>query len=583
MNITNAELKNALDLEVSQLEKEAEQMLTATADDEYMSAITSGLQLKTTADLFTKSERNLLGRVEKLQRESFRLLELIQDEALALIKAEREAQGYESRIGEPIEVLRKRNQKDHMEASDIVSRATKLSSIAKANGWNRYTEMLKKNPDRALKEAKAIVDSLNIIEAINPIPNVDTMFQFPQALHAEIETDTYIQRRRYLTPQPFSEMSKAEQTAAVSFMLSPLLYHHRKALEEDIAKTALLNSYIEQKRTLLASEPTTEVDADNFASYLTSSIDTYSFPHDKISNHLTRLIKGETQPLALENRNDKKKGNEITTNVTLDFDTIENSSELMGNWQAIDPYDREIINAIFTIWIEKCKRGEIVDGEAITTLQTIYRVLAKDSTGTLRLPKEKESELEERLMKLNSAKLYINADAEVKYYKALGEESVKAVLERKGQLMSIVMDKAKINGALVDNVVHIIRLDLSPLYLYAKIKGQIESVPIKKLDAKSVDHNAKTIVKTAETISVEGYLIRRITAMEHISSTIVIDTILNEVGIYKQNYSNFNKKRSETIKKIENILNGYVRTGYIKSFEFKSKGRVRYYSVVIKK
>ena len=571
MNITNAELKNALDLEVSQLEKEAEKLLTATADDEYMSAITSGLQLKSTADLFNNAERTLLGKVEKLQREAFRLLELIQDESLALIKAEREAQGYETRIGEPIEALRERNQKDHMEASEIVARATKLSSIAKANGWNRYTEMLKKNPDRALKEAKAIVDSLNIIEAINPMPNVDTTFQFPQALHTEIETDTYIQRRVYMTPQPFSELSNAEQTAAISFMLSPLLYHHRKALEGNIAKTALLNSYIEQKRELLVQEPATEVDIEQYTSPFP---DTYYFPKDKISNSLTKLDSGIKTPVALESKEEKKRGTEITGYVLVNFDGMSEETSIDGMKisanaeKAIEPYEKLVVNAVFTVWINAMINGDIQDGVATTTLHQLYRIITQNKSSDP--TDEALLELKRILGKLATGYMELDVSEEAKHHKNMGDFA-----GRSGAFMQVVVDRKRVHGKMTD-VVYISRLDLSPLYAYSSITNRIASVPMHQLETKSRNKNKETMV-------VGDYLLSRIEAIPHISSTIVIDSLLESTGIYEADYKNWKDKKAKTVKKVLDILDGYKRTGLIKDYTINKRGRIKQYSITIKK
>ena len=572
MNITNAELKNSLDLKVSQLEKEVEQHLPYH-DEEYLRAITSGLQLKNTADLFTEEERALLGTIEKLQRESFFLLEQIQSEAVALIKAEKEAQGYESRIGEPIEVLRERNQQEHQDASDMVRRASNLASMAKANGWERYEEILTQDPTRALREAQAIIDSMTIIEAIKPLPNVDTTFQFPPALRVEIETDTYLQRVVHMTPLAFSELGKAEQFAIIDTMLSPLLYHHRKALEGNKQNTALLDSYIEQKRILLTSEPAVEVEPEQ---YTIPFPDTYFFPKDKISNSLTKLDSGVRTPVALESRAEKKKGTEITGYVLVNFDGMNEETSIDGvkisanAEKAIEPFEKLVVNAVFTVWINAMIAGEIQDGVAKTTLHQLYRIMTQNESSDP--TEEMLLELKRILGKLATGYMELDVSEEQKHHKGMGDFA-----GRSGAFMQVVVDRKRVHGQMTD-VVYISRLDLSPLYAYSNITNRIANVPMNQLQLKGTN-----IKKNKETMVVGDYLLSRIEAIPHISNTIVFDSLLESTGIYEADYKNWKDKKAKTLKKVLDILDGYKRTGLIKDYTINKRGRTKVYSITIKK
>ena len=231
--------------------------------------------------------------------------------------------------------------------------------------------------------------------------------------------------------------------------------------------------------------------------------------------------------------------------------------------------DRELLNAVVSVWVSADQNGEIINGEAVTTLQTLYRIITKNPNSRLD-DEKKEQDLVDRLMKLTSATIAINAEAESKYYQGLTK------FERSGALVSVVVDRAIINGNAVDNAVRIIRLDKSPLYTYAKIKNQIASVPLKMLDTKSIN-------KTPETIAIESYLIGRIEAIPHLSNEIIISSLLDEVGIFEKDYKDFKDKRKQVIKKVDALLKGYKSSGYIKNYEFKAGKRIKYYKVVIRK
>ena len=232
-----------------------------------------------------------------------------------------------------------------------------------------------------------------------------------------------------------------------------------------------------------------------------------------------------------------------------------------------------MLNAVTSVWVSAFNNGEIYNGEAITTLQTLYRIMTKNPNSRLDSP-EKEKELADRLMRLNATNMTINAEAEFGAYPELKKQRNR--LERRGSLAQIVIDRATVNGNTVYNAVRISNHHRTPLYTYAKLKNHIASVPLKYLDTKASNKNN-------ETIAIESYLISRIEAIDHISNVVLIDTLLEKVGIFEKDYKNFKKKRSEVVKKIDKLLAGYVSTGYIKRYEFQAGRRRPYYKVVIYK
>jgi len=528
-------------------------------DEAYMEVIKRGLKLKSTSDLFTEEERAFFQEIDRAEADARRLFSELCDERRSIERAIESESMYADTIrpqGESLSELAEKNENDQGAMADIIAQLMETRTLATGIGWERYEALLHKNYRRITSEVRAIVKEL---KAVTFIEKESIKLEFPKALHIQLETDYYEANTLLALPDAVSLEATEE-------VLQPLLYHHRKALEASNYSTTFIDTLINSKCKELAKSAEISIDEDTFGIF-TTSVDRYTFTKDKVSNHLTELTVGETE-VTVESQKDRKKGKEIVTLVTLNFDELSEGEDGIKKLKALDNMDRVLLDALVSVWVSAEASGELRDKTAVTTLQTLYRIITKNPNS--RLDAEKEQDLVDRLHKLTSAIISINAEAESKYYKELVN------FERSGALVSVVIDRAVINGNVVDNAVYIMRLDKSPLYTYAKLKNQIASVPLKQLDTKAR-------YKTEETIAIERYLISRIESIPRLSNEILINKLFEEVGIYEKDYKNFKKKRSETIKKIEDILKGYMETKYIKRYSIESKGRKQYYKIVIHK
>ncbi len=532
-------------------------------DEERRDMLKRGLKLKKEADFFTEDERKFFDEIDKADNEARQILSDLLKEKDQIEKAEKRESFYaESFRVLSLSQIMEENASDTEKVTAAITDLTELRSLATGIGWDRYDALLHKNYSRIMAEARAIVKEL---KAVKFVETAGFKLEVPSALLIKYETDSF-------TAESITALPDSPTKEAVIEVLESLLYHHRKALKESNYKTSQLDTLISSKSKELVESAEISIDEDTFTSLYTTSVETYTLTKDKVSNQLTKLVAG-TNAVATESQRDRKKGKEITTYVTLDFDELEENG--VKKIKNLDNMDRELLTAVVSVWESASLNNEVVNGEAVTTLQTLYKIITKNPNSKLDTP-EKEKNLADRLMKLNSTNMTINADEEFGYYPALKG----AKLERRGSLISVVIDRATVNGNTVYNAVRIIKLNRSPLYTYAKLKKQMTSIPLKQLDTKARNMNEETII-------LSGCLIRRIEQIKRndrgqlIMNEIVIDKLLNEAGIEPDKYKNFKKKRSDVCKKIDQLLSGYVSTGYIKKYSIVAKGRKQYYKIVI--
>ena len=567
--MTNAERIQYIKTRAEELHAEAESLYSKLPDNPLLDAertelLYRGLKLKKESAIFTAEEREFFERIEEADEEARKILSDLYSEKAQLEKAEETDSMYATPIRVlPLSDLMEENASDTEIVTSAITDLMETRNLATGIGWDRYESLLKGNYDRITTEVRAIIKELKSVTLIETAAGLK--ITTPNALLIKYETEDYkAEAIRMLPEEPTIEV--------IEDTLAPLLYHHRKALEESGFSTSLMDTLIASKSKELAKAADISMDEEAFKSIYTTSVESYTFTKDLISTDLTTLKKNEQKALKQQLHEEGKKGKkEVTTFVTLGFDELSEENGL-ENLESLDFIEKELFNSITSVWVSAVNNGDIVDGEATTTLQALYRIMTKNPNS--RLDPDKEKELADRLMKLNAANLSINAEEEFGAYPELKKQ--RARLERRSSLALISIDQATINGNTVYNAVHIIRLDRTPLYTYAKLKGHLASVPLKLLDTKARNKNN-------ETIAIESYLISRIEAIGRITNEIKIDSLIEKVGIDPNDYKNFKKKRSDVCKKIDELLAGYVSTGYIKKYEFKSKGRVQKYKVVIYK
>ena len=413
-------------------------------------------------------------------------------------------------------------------------------------GWTRYIDSLEGDQKRIMSEIRTIAKGIER-------PNVRELSETEIIYEIIIDHKYFGAQRPIVLPKETA--SRPINRELITNTLRPLYFYHLRALEYYELPMKRAESIIETSFARLWG--VTEAQH-----YNTSSLGTFYRTKDKVSNQLTLLEPDIERTLSAENQRDKKKGKQIDVYATLHLSGIEEALEGSSAGIAInrlEPEDRQVLDAIVTVW---------ENGERTTTIQTLYQIITKNPRS--RITPEKEEELLNRLRKLSLSYIKINAQAESAYYGGKLKDQIE------GTIISISIDTSYVNGALTFNTVHILDLDRSPVYRYAKIKKQIASIPLKYLDTKSANKNR-------ETTRIEDYLIDRIESIENTGSTILMRAIFDSAGIYKEDFKDFKDKRKRTIKKIISILDGYVSTGYISSYKVNSKGRDQNYSVTIKK
>lgn len=455
---------------------------------------------------------------------------------------------------QPLEEVLKEAEEAEEKAQALIDTVEDLRVQLSLLAWVRYIDSLAGNQKKIMSDIKLIARGIErpIIYPVDENdPDKGRMYEI------NIDHEYFAGKEPLFVPnnindRPFNREQLNED-------LKPLFYYHLRALDYYNLPRKQAEKTISQAFTRLWG-------ATEIKNYTTSAIDRFYFTKDKVSNQLTLLEPDITRTLGLESDRDKRKGKQIDVYVTLRFDELEESLQgnvAMVSLNKLDSADRQVLDALVTVW---------ANGERTTTVQTIYRIITKNPNS--RITPEKEEEILDRLRKLSRTHIKIDATAESAYYGDL-----RGQLE--GAIASVAIDTAYVNNKLTYNAVHILDLNLSPVYRYAMIKEQIASVPFKMLDTKSANKND-------ETIDIERYLIDRIEGIrkkdgETTGNTILIEKIFDAAGIHEKDYKDFKDKRKRTMKKITGLLDGYVSTGYIKSYEINSKGKVVNHSITIRK
>jgi len=298
---------------------------------------------------------------------------------------------------------------------------------------------------------------------------------------------------------------------------------------------------------------------------------TYIMPTDKISlkafaDALTS--KKELKGLAMEPKGSKR---EITTYARIDFESITGDIQITGE-KALTPYDRAVHDAIITLYVE--------GGNEYITPSMIYQVMTGNPKN--RLEEKQAITIKDSVKKCLHSTLVIDASKEAKKY---GFKS----LEYTGKLIIGEEVKAVLNNNTVLNCLHILRVPV--LYEYADRKNQIGRFDIKLLNS--------PIRKTAEIITLQDYLSRRIVAMKGSGQkTIVYETVYKQIESYWENsgddvsidasedvlerrrQTRLRKKKAKVREQIRTILDYWKEQGFIIGYVENTR-KAEKYSVTI--
>lgn len=281
-------------------------------------------------------------------------------------------------------------------------------------------------------------------------------------------------------------------------------------------------------------------------------------PLDKISskafNHLENGALYDSEPIAvaMEKRGSKRK---IDTLVSINFEGMEQYGIKVSGRRELDPYDREIHDAIATLYSE--------GGNKYITLQMIYQTISGDPNAKLN-PKQSDA-ITHSIRKMMGTTISIDAKEEAQM---LGYDS----LQTYSHLLPAEMATATLNGTAV-TCLHVLKP--LPLYSYAVMKNQVDRVDISLLKS--------PISKNEENITLQGYLLRRILQMKgksRLNRTIVYETVFKQINIAAPSEGALRKKKTMVRKKVKKLLDDWIQKEFIYGYKENLKGN-SIYSVTI--
>ena len=243
----------------------------------------------------------------------------------------------------------------------------------------------------------------------------------------------------------------------------------------------------------------------------------------------------------------KKKLNDVVTVASLSFETIEEWKQFLPENKRITPFMLEIATHLMTIKAA---------GNDWTSSKILFRQMngGADKTPT----KEFCESLYQALSVLACTRIKIDARKEVKAGNNDKEFYQGALLANSIRGREIVT----INGSVIDDAIHI--LEQSPLFEYARIKGQITPIPSGMYDTPSVN-------STQENIVIKGYLIRLFADMINIHSPVKpiirYDSLYEYLGVDESKKAQIRTIKARIRKTVRGILSDWVNGRFIKGFQ----------------
>lgn len=254
--------------------------------------------------------------------------------------------------------------------------------------------------------------------------------------------------------------------------------------------------------------------------------------------------------VGVERRGSKK---EINTLLSMSFDELEKSGVIIDA-KKLTPFDREVHDAITTLFVE--------GGNDVMSVEMIYRTMIGKPKARL-APKQAEA-ITQSITKMMHTLITIDASQEAKAYCFDN-------LKYRGNLLYAEMAIASINNNVIE-ALHVIKEPV--LYTYANRTNRIGRVDMKLLDS--------PINKNEETIILQGYLYRRILAMQHgQNKSIVYDTVYKQLSIDAPSAAALRKKKADVRSKIKTLLDYWKKEKFIAGYVENKRGQ-EMYSVTIR-
>lgn len=260
-------------------------------------------------------------------------------------------------------------------------------------------------------------------------------------------------------------------------------------------------------------------------------------PKDKVTNTLFdgKLIAGSKDVLiGMEGRKSKK---ELTAVVSIDFEDLPNVTIS----KTITAFDREVHDAIVSLYVD----GK---NEFVTPLM-IYRTMTGDPKAKIN-PKKAEA-ISNSVTKCSMTRIIIDSSDEADAF-----EMDKLYYE--GNLIYTKKVKGEHNGK-ISEWIYIMEQPI--LYTYAKNKKQIARTDINLLNT--------PINKSDEVIILQGYLLRRILAMQgsKLNRNILYETIYKHLEISASSPGALRKKQHKVRDMTKEILDDWVIKKFIKNYD----------------
>lgn len=254
--------------------------------------------------------------------------------------------------------------------------------------------------------------------------------------------------------------------------------------------------------------------------------------------------------VGVERRGSKK---QIDTLLSMSFEELEKAGVIIDA-KKLTPFDREVHDAITTLFVE--------GGNDVMSVEMIYRTMIGKPKARL-APKQAEA-ITQSITKMMHTLISIDASQEAAAY---GFDSLKY----KGNLLYAEMAIASINNNVIE-ALHVIKEPV--LYTYASRTNKIGRVDMKLLDT--------PVNKNEETIILQGYLYRRILAMQHgQNKSIVYDTVYKQLSIAAPSAAALRKKKADVRSKIKTLLDYWKKEKFIAGYVENKRGQ-EMYSVTIR-
>lgn len=290
------------------------------------------------------------------------------------------------------------------------------------------------------------------------------------------------------------------------------------------------------------------------------------------SNEATQIFGGMIKPAsgslaamsddeiaeALQPVNAGKKNKRMVKNsIAISFSELQKDNIIIEH---LEPVDEAIHNAALSVWLA---------GNAGASIPMVYRALVKNPKA--RVTEEWAKIIKESLERMRKTDIiYDNTASAAAFGQAPHRDRANLIyaVTREIYRDTPTEDTVYINGKAVDFYIVFIEF---PLYKWASDKNQIARHEITMITS-GINKNQTTIV-------LEQALLKRITAMPRISTTIVYDTLFADARLLTKPDGSAYKESSLRVRKSKlkdyarRILDSWKQTGFIKGYTEEMDGK----------